>query len=308
MSLAWFKFHAIGATMPNLNEGIIRSFPLNLPLWEEQMAIAGLLSGLDDKIELNRRMAETLEAMARALFKSWFVDFDPVHARAEGRSIGLPDELANLFPDSFGEDGLPENWSCGSLADYVSINPTTSITTAIAPYVDMAALPTTGPRIARVVERGVGSGAHFQNGDTLVARITPCLENGKTALVDCLGSGDVGWGSTEFIVLRPKKHTPLSLPYLVARHQPFRNILISAMSGTSGRQRVPVDAVTRWMVAVPPYIVLQAFGDQTGPLFQRITLLSRQIDTLAALRDTLLPKLISGELRIVDAEQRVAAA
>ena len=124
-SVEWFKFHAIGATMPNLNEGIIRSFPLQIPPLPEQRAIAHILGTLDDKIELNRRMNETLEAMARALFKSWFVDFDPVRAKAEGRDPGLPKPLADLFPDSFEDSELgeiPKGWevkTIGDLADVV---------------------------------------------------------------------------------------------------------------------------------------------------------------------------------------------
>ena len=112
-SVDWFKFHSIGATMPNLNEGIIRSFPLAIPPLPEQRAIAHILGTLDDKIELNRRMNETLEAMARALFKSWFVDFDPVRAKAEGRDPGLPEPLADLFPDRLVDSELgeiPEGW------------------------------------------------------------------------------------------------------------------------------------------------------------------------------------------------------
>jgi type I restriction enzyme S subunit len=116
----WFKFHAIGATMPNLNEGIIRSFPFQIPPLHEQHAIAHILGTLDDKIELNRRMNETLEAMAQALFKSWFVDFDPVRAKAEGRDSGLPKHIANLFPDSFEDSELgeiPKGWEVKTLGE-----------------------------------------------------------------------------------------------------------------------------------------------------------------------------------------------
>ena len=81
-----------------------------LPPIGQQRSIVELLGTLDDKIDLNRRMAETLEAMARALFKSWFIDFDPVRAKAEGTSTGLPNNLAALFPKQFGDDGLPEGW------------------------------------------------------------------------------------------------------------------------------------------------------------------------------------------------------
>jgi type I restriction enzyme, S subunit len=166
----------------------------------------------------------------------------------------------------------------------------------------MAALPTSGTRIARVMQRPLGSGARFTNGDTLIARITPCLENGKTALVDCLPEGAVGWGSTEFIVLRPHSDISRALPYLIARHEPFRAHLIAAMSGTSGRQRVQADAVDRYEIALPPAPVLRAFGELADPIFERLTTISNENDALLALRNTLLPKLISGELRVCDAE------
>ena len=108
--------------MPNLNESIIRSFPLSIPSLPEQRAIAHILGILDDKIELNRRMNETLEAMAMALFKSWFVDFDPVRAKVAGRDTGLPKHIADLFPDSFEDSELgevPKGWRVGRFGDTV---------------------------------------------------------------------------------------------------------------------------------------------------------------------------------------------
>lgn len=108
---------ATGSTVRHTSPSRIEAFEFELPPIEEQQAIANLLCALDDKIELNRRMAETLEAMARALFKSWFVDFDPVRAKAEGRSTSLPDDVAALFPDSFGDDRLPEGWQRVPLAE-----------------------------------------------------------------------------------------------------------------------------------------------------------------------------------------------
>jgi type I restriction enzyme S subunit len=158
------------------------------------------------------------------------------------------------------------------------------------------------------IERPAGSGARFKDRDTLIARITPCLENGKTALVDFLPEGEVGWGSTEFIVLRPRPGVPIALAYLLARHEPFRAHLIGSMIGTSGRQRVPSSAVMAWKMAKPDPAVLAAFGQLIDPLFQRIRAADFEGQTLGTLRDTLLPKLISGELRVVDAEKRIAAA
>jgi type I restriction enzyme, S subunit len=286
-----------------------RGLPVALPPIGVQRSIAGLLSALDDKIELNRRMAETLEAMARALFRSWFVDFDPARAKAKGRPTGLPDDLAVLFPEGFGDDGLPSGWKLEPLEALVEVNPSTKLTAGtVAPYVDMSALPTSSARVTSWIERSAGSGARFQNGDTLVARITPCLENGKTALVDFLPDGQTGWGSTEFIVLRPRRKVPPAFPYLLARYEPFRLHLIGSMTGTSGRQRVPPAAVVTWDVAVPHPKILEAFSQAVGPIFACIRAADVQSQSLGALRDALLPKLISGEPRIGDAEKSISAA
>lgn len=112
-----------------------------------------------------------------------------------------------------------------------------------APYLDMANMPTEGHAPEAVVQRPFGSGMKFQNGDTLVARITPCLENGKTAFVDFLRPDEAGWGSTEYIVLRPRAPWPEEAGYLLARDQRFREFAIQSMTGTSGRQRVPASAL-----------------------------------------------------------------
>ncbi len=110
--------------MPNLNTQILSAVPVLLPPSTEQKAIAHILGTLDDKIELNRKTNETLEAMARALFQSWFVDFDPVRAKAEGRPTGLPDEISDLFPDSFEESELgeiPKGWEVRPLGDMIEL-------------------------------------------------------------------------------------------------------------------------------------------------------------------------------------------
>ena len=301
-SVEWFKFHAIGATMPNLNEGIIRSFPLQLPPLPEQSAIAHILGTLDDKIELNRRMNETLEAMVRALFKSWFVDFDPVRGKAEGRDTGLPKPVADLFPDSFEDSELgeiPRGWRLAPLPEVIDVNPTRALRKGTeAPYLDMANMPTQGHFPEDVVDRAFGSGMRFANGDTLVARITPCLENGKTAFVDFLEAGEVGWGSTEYIVLRPKPPLPDEFAYCLARSNEFRDFAIQKMTGSSGRQRVPAESFSHFRVAVAPKPVTECFGQLIKPLFSRSSAASKECRTLTALRDTLLPKLISGELRV----------
>jgi type I restriction enzyme S subunit len=180
-----------------LNTEELKALEVKLPPLPEQKAIAGILGALDDKIELNRRRNRTLEEMARAIFKSWFVDFDPVKAKAEGRTPpGLSPEIAALFPDRF-EDSphgpIPASWKVSCLNDICETNPPRPLAKrAIAPYLEMANMPTRGPTPDSWVWREMGSGMRFTNGDTLIARITPCLENGKTALVNFLEDGQVG--------------------------------------------------------------------------------------------------------------------
>ena len=178
-------------------------------------------------------MNETLEAMARALFKSWFVYFEPVRAKMEGRwrrgesLLGLPADLYDLFADRLVDSELgevPEGWEVKALGKLVELNPREPMKRGtVAPYLDMAALATSGPSPDKAVLREFKSGTRFRNGDTLLARITPCLENGKTAFVQSLPGGTVGWGSTEFIVMRAIPPVPPEYTYLLARDAGFRN-------------------------------------------------------------------------------------
>ena len=272
------------------------------PALSEQRAIAHILGTLDDKIELNRRMNETLEAMARTLFKSWFVDFDPVRAKMEGWDTGLPQDVADLLSDRLVDSEMgeiPEGWEVAPLGELLEVNPKRSLRRGqIAPYLPMKEMPTRGHVPDSVAVRPFGSGMRFVNGDTLVARITPCLENGKTAYVDFLRDDEVGWGSTEYIVLKPRPPLPNQFAYCLARGAGFREFAIQNMSGTSGRQRVPVAAVKGFLVVAPPVGLAAQFGKVAALLFHRANSAARESRTLAALRDALLSKLISGELRV----------
>jgi type I restriction enzyme S subunit len=145
----------------------------------------------------------------------------------------------------------------------------------------------------------------FINGDTLVARITPCLENGKTAYVDFLERGQVGWGSTEYIVLRPKPPLPEEFAYCLARSEGFREFAIQSMTGTSGRQRVPSESLSHYLLVEPPQKLAEQFGSLVRPLFARANAAVRESRTLATLRDALLPKLISGELRVKEVTRHI---
>jgi type I restriction enzyme S subunit len=304
---------ASGSTVKHTAPSRIEAFKFRLPPLPIQKAIAHVLGTLDDRIELCRRMNETLEAMARALFKDWFIDFGPVRAKMEGREPpGLSPEIAALFPDNLVDSELgeiPEGWNVTRFQDIIELNPSESLKKGVvAPYLDMAALPTTGSCADSAVPREFGSGMKFRNGDTLMARITPCLENGKTAFVQHLPIGKVAWGSTEFVVMRPKHPVPAPFVYLMARDESFRECAIRSMTGTSGRQRAQASSLADYKFVNPQRPVWEAFGAATSVSFEKIKSNATRIEALVQTRDALLPKLLSGELTIPEAMLQVAAA
>ena len=271
------QFHSFanGITRFGLRKSDIELVEIPSPPLKEQQDIAHVLGTLDDKIELNRRMSQTLEEMARAIFQDWFVDFGPTRAKMEGRwrrgeSLpSLPADFYDLFPDRLVDSELgevPEGWWVKGLGELVELNPREPMKRGtVVPYLDMAALATSGPSPDEAVLREFKSGTRFRNGDTLLARITPCLENGKTAFVQSLPGGTVGWGSTEFIVMRAIPPGPPEYTYLLARHAAFREHAIQSMTGTSGRQRVQVNALAPYMLPFPPVDVWANFRSLIGP-------------------------------------------
>ena len=269
-----------------------------------ERAIARLFGSLDRRIGLNRRMNETLEALARAIFKDWFVDFGPTRAKAEGRAPYLGPALWHLFPDALDDEGKPVGWIIRSASDLFEFNPRESIKRGTnAPYLDMAALPTVGPVPSIPTAREYKSGSKFRDGDTLFARITPCLENGKTAYVFNLGKGITGAGSTEFIVIRSRSPLPQPASYLLARDSGFRAHAEKSMTGTSGRQRANADILSSYEITAPTEERFwRALGDLVDPIMDNVIANAIESRTLAQIRDLLLPKLISGEIRLADAE------
>lgn len=327
--------NGIGAAVPGFNLGQLKKHMLRLPPLETQEAIVRRIQSIDDKIDLNRRINQTLEAMAQAIFKSWFVDFDPVKAkiaaidqgedplRAAMRAISgktdaeldqMPrvhhDKLAvtaTLFPDAMEESVLgevPKGWKIVPASALIEFNPKEPLRKGtVTPYLDMASLPTSGSWAESPVLREFGNGMRFRNGDALLARITPCLENGKSAFIQNLPDESVGWGSTEFIVMRSKKPVPQEYAYLLVRHAAFREYAIRSMTGTSGRQRAQAGTLAEFKVISPSEnSVWCAFSELLGSCFKAIKSQSEASETLAELRDTLLPKLLSGELSVANLE------
>ena len=305
-SLATMGTLTYGTVFQTITRKSFNEWLIPLPPLPEQRAISHVLGTLDDKIELNRRMNETLEGMARALFKSWFVDFEPVRAKMDGRwrrgeSLpGLPSEWYDLFPDGLVDSELgaiPAGWEVKGLGEVVELNPREPMKRGtLAPYLNMAALSTSVANPDEPILREYTSGTRFRNKDTLLARITPCLENGKAAYIQSLSDGLVGWGSTEFIVMRPKPPVPSEYAYLLARDDAFRAHAIQSMTGTSGRQRARVDVLAPYPIAYPPADIWRSFRLTAKPMFARLRVSALESRALSGLRDALLPKLVSGDV------------
>ena len=294
------RARASGTTVLGIKQSELRKVLLTLPPIDEQRAIAHILGTLDDKIELNRRMNETLEAIARALFKSWFVNFDPVRAKAEGRDPGLPKHSADLFPDSFEDSELgeiPKGWRIGTLADLAELNPETW-TKSTAPdeieYVDLA-----NTKWGKIEETqkylwtDVPSRAQriLQPGDTIVGTVRP--GNGSFALIAQEGLT----GSTGFAVLRPRKASYEEYTYLAATSSDNIDRL-SHLADGAAYPAVRPDVVLITRVILPGDSLLKRFASVAKPIMAKIASNESESRTLASLRDALLPKLISGELQV----------
>ncbi len=278
----------------------IRRLEIPLPPLSEQRAIAHILGTLDDKIELNRKMNETLEAMARALFKSWFVDFDPVRAKAEGRDTGLPKDIADFFPDEFEDSELgeiPKGWLPQTIRALASLNPeawTKNNYPSAISYVDLS--NTKWGRIEVVAQYPCAKAPSraqriLRSGDTIIGTVRP--GNGSYALI----TEDGLTGSTGFAVLRPNQSKYKEFVYFTATQQ--ENIeALSHLADGGAYPAVRPGLVAATPITKPPDFILTYFSRVTEGHLALLVQNEREARTLVALRDALLPKLISGEIRV----------
>jgi type I restriction enzyme S subunit len=310
LSLVDLAGHGTG----RLNSDELKALNVALPPLPEQRAIAHILGTLDDKIELNRRMSETLEAMARTLFQSWFVDLDPVRAKAQGRDHGLPPEIAALFPDSLEESELgeiPKGWANKPVGDLADVFGGTTPSTKEPAYWDGGvhawatpkdlsglSVPVLVDTERRLTEAGlaqVGSGL-MPNGTVLLSSRAPI---GYLAIAELPVAINQG-----FIAMVPREGIS-NLFLLLWASAAHEDILRRANGSTfleiSKSHFRPIPVVT------PSAPVMQAFEGLQRPQYERVVRCVRENRSLAALRDALLPKLISGELRIGDAERIVGS-
>ena len=233
----------------------------------EQSRIANVLGAMDDLIDGNERLSANLEALALAEFRRAAFDAESTDG-------------ATTVP----------------LRELIEVNPARSKPAGLAAYVDMAAVPTSSARVGAVARREASGGARFVNGDTVMARITPCLENGKAAFIDVLADGEVGIGSTEFIVLRPKVPLPPAWAYCLARSERFRDYTVRHMSGSSGRQRASASDVAAYPIRVVRADEALNFHAIVTPLFEALRQVEEEAQQLRATRDELLPLLMSGKV------------
>lgn len=306
-----------GSVAERLNLPTIRNLPVCLPSVVEQERIAQILGSFDDRLELNRKMDETLEAMARALFKSWFVDFDPVRAKAEGRDPGLPAYMADLFPGSFEDSELGETpcgWRIerfGEVCERIFSGGTPS--TAASDYwggeLPWLSSGETRATFITTTEKSI-TAKGVENSSTRLARA-------GTTVIASAGQGNTR-GQTSFLMINTyinqsvvalvpnqTKTSDVHLFFdLERRYDEFRRV----SDGHSSRGSLTTKLLAELVTVLPSLRVIDAFDSLAEPIVRKITSSLRESQTLAALRDTLLPKLISGELRTRTAEQLVEAA
>ena len=296
-----------GSTMPKLTQGNMNRIPLLMPPVEEQRAIAYILGALDDKIELNRRMSETLEAMARALFKSWFVDFNPVRAKMEGRDPGLPKEIADLFPSRLVESEMgeiPEGWEVRSLDEIGHF--LNGLALQKYPPVDELGLPVI--KIAQL-RAGNATGADRASADldaNYIVKDGDILFSWSGSLECVLWVGGEGALNQHLFKVTSATY-PRWLCYLgIHTHLAgFRRIAASKATTMGHIQR---HHLSEAKLAMPPDPLLQAMSDQLDPIVEVLWKRGVESRTLATLRDALLPKLISGEIRVQTAMRHVEEA
>jgi type I restriction enzyme S subunit len=289
------------SAQPNLNLTEIGNLPLRLPPMAVQRAIAHILGTLDDKIELNRRMNETLEAIARALFKSWFVDFDPVRAKAEGRDPGLPKSLADLFPDSFEESELgeiPKGWEVRNLDE-------------IARFLNGLALQKFPPKNGRslpVIKIAQLRAGNTDGADSASADLDPdfivedcdVLFSWSGSLECVLWAGGRG-ALNQHLFKVTSKNYPKWLCYLWI-HQHLADFRRTAAAKATTMGHIQRHHLSEAKVVLPNPELLEAADGIIGPFIESLPMRRIQSRSLAAVRDFLLPELISGRIWVDDVD------
>ena len=284
-SQASIKAFGSGSTVEHMRVPDAKKIKIKLPNLPLQKKIASILSAYDDLIENNLKRIKLLEEKAQLTYEEWFVRMKfPGH------------ESVELDKDT----GLPKGWELRPFSELAQINPRTSIKKGtIAPYVPMSSVSENSMIINPIEERAASGGTKFKNGDTIFARITPCLENGKTGFVQFMEEDEqVATGSTEYIVFRESEFIGKYFIYCTARSNEFRENAIKSMVGSDGRQRVKVECFEKSIINYPGIEKAEEFERVVGPAFKLIQNFVKQNQLLKEARDILLPRLMAGMIDV----------
>lgn len=293
-----------GSTMPKLTQGNLNRIPVIAPPLAEQKSIAAVLGALDDKIELNRRMNATLEAMARALFQSWFVDFEPVRAKLDGRKpVGLDDATAALFPDAFQESTaghIPHGWTVQPVGEVVDCVGGGTPSTAERKYWDGGTHHWTTPKDFSSLQAPVLLDTDRKLTDAGIAKISSGLLPAGTLLLS--SRAPVGYLAIAampvainqgFIALKCNERA--SNFFMLNWCQANMSEIESRATGTTFAE-ISKQNFRPIPVVLPPKVLMARFTELVSPFYARIAANLRQSNTIAAIRDGLLPKLLSGQI------------
>ncbi len=253
--------------VPIINKSTFADYEIEIPSLENQRRIAKVLSSLDDKIEVNRRINDNLEQRGQALFEEYVMNLNKPRTQL--------------------------------LSDYALINPTRTIAKGrAARCIEMSSLPTKGTFPSDWTFKEYNGGMKFRNSDTIMARITPCLENGKTAYINFLDENEVAFGSTEYIVLSAHEGFCSELLYFLARYDDFVSYAVSHMNGSSGRQRVSGNDIANYVMPEISNETMDVVSEKLHGIMEVIKNNSLESRRLAEIRDALLPRLMSGDFKL----------
>lgn len=299
-----------GTSIPHISPTQIKEFTFWLPPPDDQRAIAGILGALDEKIELNRRMNDTLEEIARALFKSWFIDFDPVRAKTAGRiPAGIDDAIAVLFPHVLSKDEIPQGWQragLGSWADALSGGTPSKSQSSLWE----GAIPWISPKVmtqlhadeaeAHVAESAIGNGTRLAPAGATLVMVRGMGLHEKVRISQARRAVTF---NQDVKALVPRGIEPNLLLFALLHGQ--EELLGKVESSGHGTGKLPTEILLGYQITMPPREVQSELTKIFDDFNNRIAVTREESRTLAALRDLLLPKLLSGELRIRDAEREV---
>ena len=297
--------YATGTTVLGISQKALRSVPISYPSFGEQKRIGELLGAIDDKIELNRRMNETLEMTMRAVFKDWFVDFGPTRAKIGGRAPYLEADNWSIFPDHLNDEGIPEGWAVGTLGDLArqvgeSVKPETL--DPGTPYIGLEHMPRKSIALSdwEGADKVTSGKLAFRKGDFLFGKLRPYFHKVGIAPLD-------GICSTDIVVLNARERKAAAFVLACISQDEFVAFTDRTSDGTK-MPRTSWGRMERYGLCLPSESALEAFNACVEPMLDRIVANIHESRALAVTRELMLPKLMSGEARVEVAEKRAEEA